>query len=439
MADASVPRPAATVVLIRPGPAGPEILLTQRPSTMAFAPDMHVFPGGAVDPADSNPELLARSPLSAEEAVRRLGGGLSGREALALHMAAIRELFEEAGVLLVDALDRPPLEADLHSMRAGLLADDRTLGEVCDSLHLRPRADLLAPLSRWVTPRVVPRRFDARFFAAALPSGATPTFTELEVVAHAWMTPGDALRARSAGDIGLWVPTSATLQELEHARSFADIEEHLAPGPAAETRIVEEESGLIRIVLSAAGGVPGQPVNAYLVGARDLLVVDPGDPSEEVLDTLTMLAAERGGVIKGVAITHADPDHHGGAEAIAMTLDVPIFAGRGAAAALPYDVIEIDDGERIPVGDVDLSVVATPGHRPDHVVFASSAGWALAGDLVGPGPNRSVLGSPDVGAWLRSLDRVETLLPRRLLPGHADPAADAGEAIEHARASVVGQ
>jgi glyoxylase-like metal-dependent hydrolase (beta-lactamase superfamily II)/8-oxo-dGTP pyrophosphatase MutT (NUDIX family) len=399
---------------------------------MAFAPDMHVFPGGAVDPADSDPELHALSPLAVDDAAARLGGDVDGKDALTLHMAAIRELFEEAGVLLADSVADLPSETEIQAARAGLLRGDVTLGDICRSLGLAPRPDLLAPISRWVTPRVVPRRFDARFFAAELPAGARPSFIESEVVGHAWMTARDALQARSDGEIGLWVPTSATLQQLEHAHSFEEITARLGLGQAGAMG-VEEEPGLVRIVLPSAGGVPGQNVNAYLVGWRELVVVDPGDPSEVVLDTLLALSDRRGGVVRGVAITHADPDHHGGAEAIAMTLDIPIFAGAGAGTGLPYEVIELADGEPVPVGDTGLSVIATPGHRADHVSYLSSEGWLVAGDVVGPGPSRSILGPPDVPAWRRSLDRIEAASVRRVLPGHGGPIEDLGAAIAQAR------
>ncbi len=101
------PRPAATVVLLRPGPAGLEVLLTHRPATMAFAPDVHVFPGGRVDAGDADPSLAPRSVRSAVEAADALGGDLEPEPALAAHVAAIRELFEEAGVLLADTVARP--------------------------------------------------------------------------------------------------------------------------------------------------------------------------------------------------------------------------------------------------------------------------------------------------------------------------------------------
>ena len=98
----AVPRPAATVVLLRPGEAGLEVLLTHRPSTMAFAAGAHVFPGGRVDPGDADPALAARSVVSATAAAAALGGDLPPATALAAYLAALRELFEEAGVLLAD-------------------------------------------------------------------------------------------------------------------------------------------------------------------------------------------------------------------------------------------------------------------------------------------------------------------------------------------------
>ena len=125
---------------------------------MAFAPDMHVFPGGRVDAADADPGLAARSGLSADEAAERLGGDLEPAMAMAAHVAAIREAFEEVGVLLADHAPR----ADLVDARARLLAETGAFPAIADALDLRLRTDLLVPLSRWVTPRSMPRRFDAR-------------------------------------------------------------------------------------------------------------------------------------------------------------------------------------------------------------------------------------------------------------------------------------
>jgi ribonuclease/clavin/mitogillin len=405
------PRPAATVVLLRPGPNGLEVLLTHRPATMAFAGDMHVFPGGAVDPTD--------------------GGGDA-----AFEVAALRELFEEAGILLAE----PALASEaLVSARGSLLDGSATLAEVADALNVSLQFDLLAPLSRWVTPPFVDRRFDVQFFAAELPSDAEASFVGDEVFAHRWLTPRAALEARAAGEIGMWVPTSATLQQLEHVTSFNDIRERLAPGEQAPIRLVDESADVVRVVLSGAGAVPGQEVNAHVVGRHELVVVDPGDPSDAAADAILALAARREARIVGVVLTSPEPDHAAGAEALAGRIDVPVFAGVGAARWLPYDVRELREGDAVPVGDTRLTAIATPGPRAEHVAYvASDTASTFVGDLVGPVPSRAILGPPDVPAWVASLDRVAALMPRSLFPAHGEPPADATPAIEK-RGRLFGQ
>jgi len=396
------------------------VLLTQRPATMVFAADMHVFPGGAIDEGDGDPRVAARSRPASDS------------EEAAARAAAVRELFEEAGVLLANARGAWPSSDRLAEARASLLGDRATIADVAETLDVDLRTDLLAPLSRWVTPPFVDRRFDVRFFAAELPAAATPSFVGDEVVAHRWLTPRAALDERAAGTIGLWVPTSATLQQLEHVRLFDQIRERLGPRRAEGIRVLEEEPGVVRVVLPGAGGVEGQSVNAYLIGLRDVVVIDPGDPSDAAADALLELARKRSATIAAVVLTHADPDHAAGAEALAGRISVPVFAGPGAGRDLPHDVVELADGGRVPAGDIELTVLATPGHRADHIALVAE-GFVLAGDLVGPGPSRSILGPPDVPAWRASLDRLAALLPRRLLPGHGDPPRDAAVAIDAAR------
>src|SRR5262245_34824665 len=130
----AIPLPAATVVLIRPGSVGPEVLLTHRPPSMAFAPDVHVFPGGRVDLGDADPRLAARSAVSAEAATDALGGDLEPAGALAAHIAAVRELFEEAGVWLGEAA--APADR-LAAARSALLAGSASFAAIADELDLR--------------------------------------------------------------------------------------------------------------------------------------------------------------------------------------------------------------------------------------------------------------------------------------------------------------
>jgi glyoxylase-like metal-dependent hydrolase (beta-lactamase superfamily II)/8-oxo-dGTP pyrophosphatase MutT (NUDIX family) len=411
------PRPAATVVLLRPGADGPEVLLTLRPASMAFAADLYVFPGGAVDPGDADPRLAARSDLSPTAAAAALGDDLPGGAALARFMAAIREVFEEAGVLLADPA--PPVAA-ADDARAALNAGRATLLDVAEALDLRLRTDLLVPISHWTTPPVMPRRFDTRFFAAELPPGAEATFPGDEVAEHRWATPRAALDAMAASEIGMWVPTSATLQQLEYVGALDELRERVAHRSVAAPRVIGERPDLRRIIVSGAGGVPGQTVNTYLAGRDGVVIVDPGDPSDEAARAVIDTIAASGGDPVLIALTHVDPDHAAGAEGLALRLGVPILAGPGARRSLPYEVREVGDGEAIGGGGTTITVVAAPGPRPDHLGFVLGDA-VLAGDLVGGRGDRSILGPPDAGAWAASMRRVKAFGPSRVFPGHGDP------------------
>ena len=396
---------------------------------MAFAPDMHVFPGGRVDAADADPALATRSVLSAGEAAERLGGKQEPATALAAHVAAIREAFEEVGVLLADV----DPGADLVAARTRLLADPGAFPAIADGLDLRLRTDLLVPLTRWVTPPSMPRRFDARFFAAAFPEGAAVTLVGDEVLAQAWHRPTDALDSMAEGGLGMWLPTSTTLMQLEHVSSIEQIAERLAPGPLGEVVVEVVAADVIRIEMPAGGGVAGQPANAYLVGRAEFVLIDPGDPTGEALDRAFEVAAERGGRIVGITLTHADPDHAAGAEAVAEQLGIPVFVGPGGGRHLPYETREVRDGDVIDVGDVALRAVATAGPRPDHVAYVvGDRSDVIAGDLDGVRGERSIFGPPDDVAWQRSVAALRSAAPgARWLPGHgpsrerpmADPLA----------------
>ena len=415
------PRPAATVVLLREGPAGLETLLTHRPATMAFAPGVHVFPGGRVDAADSTASLVARSAISPVEAAAALGGDLAPGRAHAVHVAAIRELFEEAGVLLADVGGpEPGRDARIGAARTALVRGETTLAELADDLDLRLRADWLVPLSRWVTPPSMPRRFDARFFAAALPARAEATFEGDEVAAHAWVRPTDALAAMAAGRLAMWLPTSMTLQQLEHARSIGEIRDRLAPGALGPIEVAEAADGVTRIVMPAGGGVAGQPVSAYLVGRRRLVLVDPGDPSGPALDRALGEAHARGGVIEAVALTHVDPDHAAGAQAVAEILGIPVSVGPGGGASLPYATRELRDLDLLDAGDIGLQVLSTPGLRRDHVAFVDAGGrFVIAGDLDGVRGARSIPGPVDLAVLALSVARVRAVAPEAVwLAGH---------------------
>jgi 8-oxo-dGTP pyrophosphatase MutT (NUDIX family) len=232
------PRDAATIMVLRT-PAdgsGVEILMLRRTAAMKFAPGAYVFPGGSVDPADYGADIGWQGPSAGEFGARL---GASAEVARALVCAAVRETFEESGVLLAGAPGEgqlaapsgPSWEADRMAMAAGTL----TLAGLLARRGLVLRADLLVPWSRWITPDGEPRRFDARFFAAALPAGQQATGHEAEADHLAWLRPADAIAAAKAGEISLLPPTATTLNDFASAVAAGA---GLA-GILAERRVIE--------------------------------------------------------------------------------------------------------------------------------------------------------------------------------------------------------
>lgn len=231
------PREAATVMLVRDAP-DLEVFMLRRSTALEFVGGASVFPGGAVDPADGDPALLARcTGWSDAEASATIG--VDGR-GLRFWVAAVREAFEEAGVLLarrrttgtlVDAA-APEFVTARAALNAGALAfADLVFGEdlVLDTAGLRP-------CSRWITPVGAPRRYDTRFFLAAAPGGHTYEHDDGEAVASDWVRPADAVAAFRRGEIDLILPTLRCLESLAGHRGAQGAIADLAPiaGNAAD-------------------------------------------------------------------------------------------------------------------------------------------------------------------------------------------------------------
>ena len=189
---------------------------------------------------------------------------------------------------------------------------------------------------------------------------------------------------------------------------MADVRRRLAPDALGPVEVEVITPGLTRIVMPAGGGVAGQPVCAYLVGEKRLVLVDPGDPTGPGLDRAIAIAEEQGGSIDAIALTHSDPDHAGGAEGLALTLDVPILAGPGAGTPLPYETRTLEDGAVLAWCDLPVTAVHAPGPRPDHVAFVVGAPGerlhVISGDLDGRRGARSVLAAADAASD-RPIDR----------------------------------
>jgi 8-oxo-dGTP pyrophosphatase MutT (NUDIX family) len=209
------PRDAATVMLLRSRASGLEVYMLRRQATMAFAPGAYVFPGGSVDARDTD-ELVAWTGPDAAEWGRIFDAPPS--LARALVCAAVRETFEESGVLLAgesaDSVVADTTSDEWEADRHALLDRSVSLAELLGRRGLVLRADLLRPWSRWITPVVEPRRFDTRFFAAALPAGQRTRDVGGEASEVAWVRPAEALEAGKRGELRLFPPTAVTLSEL---------------------------------------------------------------------------------------------------------------------------------------------------------------------------------------------------------------------------------
>jgi 8-oxo-dGTP pyrophosphatase MutT (NUDIX family) len=230
----AVPRDAATVILLRQAPEL-EAFLLRRTRALEFAPGACVFPGGSVDDRDADPAIgeTAWAGPSAADLGDQLG--IPADRARALVCAAVRETFEESGVLLAGSSPTDLMRDGgfLAEDRHGLLDGSVSLGELLSRRGLVLRADLLTPWARWITPEVSPRRFDTWFFAAALPPGQTAALAAAagpeaqpatgESDSGTWLAPAAALEAARAGQITLLPPTAVTLAELAAHQDVASI------------------------------------------------------------------------------------------------------------------------------------------------------------------------------------------------------------------------
>jgi 8-oxo-dGTP pyrophosphatase MutT (NUDIX family) len=169
---------------------------------------MYVFPGGKLAASDGEPAMRARlvDPDAHQDA---WGGAFDTRTCAALGVAAIRETFEEAGVLLAEDVTI----ADLHAQRAQLL-DGASFAQLLDAAQVKLRLANLQPLSRWITPAAEPRRYDACFYVARAPEGQDAIHDRGETVAGCWRSPAHALREMAAGQLRLSPPTARTLESL---------------------------------------------------------------------------------------------------------------------------------------------------------------------------------------------------------------------------------
>ena len=211
MSEPAPARPAATVLLLRDGPSGPETFMVVRHREIEFAAGALVFPGGSVDAADAE-----------------IASGLGSTDPLAaFRVAAVREAFEESGLLLARteagaALDPAQGAAIALAHREALNAGSRGFAALLQAEGLRPDIEALVPFAHWVTPSDLSKRFDTHFFLAPAPGGHAATHDGHEAVDSIWISPGQALAEAESGQRTLLFPTRLNLLRLAAAGGRGD-------------------------------------------------------------------------------------------------------------------------------------------------------------------------------------------------------------------------
>lgn len=471
--EPATPRPAATVLLLRDGPAGVEVLMTRRSPTASFAPGAYVFPGGAVDAEDAGAHALA---------ARRTGQDATR---LTQAIAAIRESFEELGILLARHADGSPATAQ------DVAALDRhgSFFAQCQARGLTVAANQVFVLAHWITDRDLPRRFDVPFLVARMPEGQQPAADEAEQFEPVWVRPADALARHQAGQFFMIFPTIRTLERLQKFRSVHEVlaacagEQPLWTScpragllQGAEARYMEHEmpfgelalvcpdgqmlhhldwrtdqavpllKNVMRLTAPNPGVMTGPGTNSYIVGdpATGYLVIDPGPNDAQHIDRLWRAT---GGQIRMIVCTHSHPDHSPGARPLQALcthkppiLGLPSAPTARAASEFQPDRALADAEQLVLAGDGarhTLLVMHTPGHAANHLCLVlAEDGLLFSGDHILNG-STTVVDPPDgdMTAYLDSLDALRAACDTHgiefILPAHGYVLGFAPLAIGH--------
>ncbi|TAK82933.1 MAG: MBL fold metallo-hydrolase [Betaproteobacteria bacterium] len=467
---ALAPRPAATLILLRSGPGGLETLLLQRTKNAVFLGGAYVFPGGAIDAPDAEARRVVG--LTDAQASERLGLASGG---LAYYVAAVRECFEEAGVLLArDARGEPVSAGRAQKLMA---YRHRPFLELLDAEDLYIPANALAYYGHWITAAGRPRRFDTRFFVALAPEGQQGAHDANETVHDVWISPREALERGKRGEIELVFATKHTLTDLgrfsepraafQHAAGLPEIPTNRAcwaqgaEGPRlfrrADPQYFEihwsdpEETGqtsydlvagvpkrldrfVTRLTAPNPGMMTGPGTNTYLVGEEELAVIDPGPALDSHIERILSH-----GKIRWILCTHTHLDHSPAAAAIKAATGATVFgrpppAGQDASFA-PDEVLSHND--RLQLGSLSLRAIHTPGHASNHLCYLlEQTRMLFTGDHVMQG-STVVINPPDgnMRAYLRSLEILLQEDVAIFAPGHGyligDPHKELRRLIQH--------
>jgi endoribonuclease LACTB2 len=408
---------SAAIVLIRGEGEAIEVFWVRRGDSVSYMPGFDAFIGGKVAAEDL--ELPIESAAEGPERV--------------LRACAIREAFEEAGVLV--ALDASADANALPDARRRLLDGSARFDALARDHGWRFRADALEFAGRWMTPPFASQRFDTWFFLARVPEGQQASVQAGELASGEWIKPAVALDRWRNGTATFAAPILYTLITL--AAGGANLAARMAREPERSgdpIRRIELGWGIVLHPMRTKPLPPATHTNAYFVGEREMALIDPGSGDPEEVDALmrvlTALEAD-GRKLTTVLVTHHHPDHMSGIEAVRAMRDVRVLAHASSAKLVRADHT-LADGDLIALGgserDWTLRTLYTPGHTGDHLCFIHDRTHALfTGDLIPGGSGTVIIDPPDgdMAAYIASLERLTREGVVTLYPGHGSPQGGA--------------
>ncbi len=427
------PRDAAAVILWRGQGPDLEVFLVRRSPRLSFSAGFHAFPGGRVDRLDAVTRVERCRP---EEAP--------------LVAAAIREVFEETGLLLAAGASRlrPGHRAELRRE----LLEGGSFAGIVEREDLALDGGALIPAGRWLTPPHSPVRYDTRFYLVRAPEEAETEILPGELVAGEWVKPAEALAAWERGRVLLHPPNHHALAVLAGFAPEAAVSRLRNPPFCDAEHVVDRiefQRGIHVVPLRTPTLPPAFHTNCHVVGTGELAVIDPGSPWPEEQAALERLLAgleAEGRRVRCVVLTHHHPDHVGGAAAVAARFGVPIWASAATAARVPGASPELDDGVSIRLDGprpMTLECLLTEGHADGHLVLRDpESGALICGDLVANG-STIVIDPPEghLGRYLDSLRRIRALPEGTLYPSHGAPIPEGhgklDEYLAHREARLV--
>ncbi len=429
-------RDAAAVLLVRGTGTDLEVCLVERAPELRFFGGYLALPGGVRSEVDAT--LAGVGP-------NEPGAG-RGDDA-ELRWCAVRELFEETGVLLLAANAANADPARRRALREALLRGETAPWRAfAQDARLRPD---LRDVCRIRTPPFAPVRYDTLFVLADLPAGEQPDVWPGELTGGRFWRPADALAAWRRGLVLIVPPVLILLEALvgRDGDGFAAAAGAIADSyRAGRLHRVRFSPGIVMASVATPTLPPATTTNCLIVGEERLYVVDPGTPDRAEQDRLCALLAEmrgEGRVVAGVLLTHQHADHSGGAAAMSARFDLEVRAHATTLACLPAGLRlgpPIGDGERIALGTAPdgsagwhLEAVFTPGHARGHLSFAESRyGALIAGDMIST-VSTIVIDPPEghMRTYLQSLERLRALPMTTLYPAHGPAVRDGQRVVEH--------